>query len=234
MFFLASNGYRVIAHDRRGHGRSTRTWHDNEMNTYADDLSQLMEQLNLRNAILVGHSTGGAEIARYIGRHGTSRVAKAALIGAVTPLLVKTPSSPEGVPIEAFDGIRTSITRDRSQFYSEFSLQFYGANREGSNVSQGVHEQFWRLFMQTGMAAALQCIKASSETDFTDDLKQIDVPTLILHGDDDQIAPFWVTGLRAEKLIKNATLKVYPRAPHGLMTTHQEQFNADLLAFIKS
>ncbi len=234
LFFLASNGYRAIAYDRRGHGRSTRTWHGNEMNTYADDLSQLIEQLNLNDAILVGHSTGGGEVARYVGRHGTSRVAKLALVGAVTPSLVKTHSNPDGAPMEAFDAIRTAIGRDRSRFFSEFSQQFYGANREGSNVSPGVHEQFWRLSMQTGLAAALQSIEAFSETDFTEDLKRIDVPTLILHGDDDQIVPFWATALRAEKLIRNATLNLYPRAPHGLMTTHQEQFNADLLAFLRS
>jgi non-heme chloroperoxidase len=234
LYFLASHGFRAIAHDRRGHGRSTRTWHGNEMNTYADDLSQLMEHLNLTNAILVGHSTGGGEIARYIGRHGTSRVAKVALVGACTPSLVKSPGNPEGVPIEAFNALRTAIARDRSQFYSEFSGQFYGANREGSSVSQGVHEQFWHLAMQAGVTAALQCIKASTETDFTEDLKRIDVPTLILHGDDDQVAPFWATALRARSLIPNAMLKVYPLAPHGLMITHREQFNADLLAFIKS
>jgi non-heme chloroperoxidase len=234
MFFLASNGCRVIAHDRRGHGRSSRTWQGNEMNTYADDLSQLIEHLNLRNAILVGHSIGGGEVARYIGRHGTARVAKVALIGSVTPLLVKTPENPDGVPIEAFDALRAAIVRDRPQFYRELSMQFYGANREEARVSDGVHEQFWRLAMQTGIAAALQSIQAFSETDFTHDLQRIDVPTLVLHGDDDQIVPFWATSLHAEKLIRSATLKVYPRAPHGLMTTHQERFNADLLAFIKS
>jgi non-heme chloroperoxidase len=234
LFFFASHGYRVIAHDRRGHGRSTRTWHGNEMNTYADDLSQLLEQLRLNDAILIGHSTGGGEVARYIGRHGSSRIAKVALIGAVTPSLLKTHANPEGVPIEAMDALRAAVARDRSHFFRDFSAQFYGSNRDGSDVSQGVHEQFWRLSMQTGLAAALQCIQAFSETDFTEDLLRIDVPTLLLHGDDDQVVPFWATATRAEKLIPNALLKLYPRAPHGLMTTHRDQFNADLLEFIRS
>lgn len=234
MFFLASHGYRVIAHDRRGHGRSTRTWHGNDLNTYADDLSQLIEQLNLNNAILVGHSIGGGEVARYIGRHGTSRVAKVAFVAAITPSLAKTRSNPEGVPLEVFEALRSAISRDRSQLYSELSTQFYGANRDGSDVSQGVHEQFWRLAMQTGLAAAFQCVQASAEADFSDDLARIDVPVLIVHGDDDQIVPFWSTALRAEQLMPNAALKVYPRAPHGLMTTHRDQLNADLLAFVRS
>jgi non-heme chloroperoxidase len=233
-FFLAANGYRAIAFDRRGHGRSTRTWHGNEMNTYADDLSQLIERLNLNDVILVGHSTGGGEIARYIGRHGSSRVAKVVLVGAITPSLGRSPLNPEGVPMQAFDALRTSITRDRSQCFSELSVQFYGSNRDGSDVSQGVHEQFWRLAMQAGLGAALHCIQAVAETDFTGDLERIDVPTLLVHGDDDQIVPFWATAVRAAKLIPNATLKLYPRAPHGLMTTHREQLNADLLEFIRS
>jgi len=233
LFFLASNGYRVIAHDRRGHGRSGQSWQGNEMNTYADDLAQLIEQLDLRNAVLVGHSTGAGEVARYIGRHGTSRVAKAGLIGGVPPSLMQSRANPEGVPMAAFDGLRTAIARDRAQFYKDFSVQFYGANREGCKISEGLRAQFWLQCMQVGLAAALQCVKAFSETDFTSDLERFDIPTLVLHGDDDQIVPIAATGLRTAKLVKNATLKVYPRAPHGLTATHQEQFNADLLAFIK-
>ena len=233
LFFLASNGYRVIAHDRRGHGRSTQTWQGNEMNTYADDLAQLIEQLDLRNAILVGHSTGGGEVTRYLGRHGSARVAKAALISAVPPGLVQSQANPEGIPLAVFDGLRSGIAADRAQFYKEFGVPFYGANREGSKVSAGLLEHFWALSMRTGVAAALHCIKAFSETDFRQDLERIDVPTLVLHGDDDQIVPIATTGQRTAKLVRNATLKVYRRAPHGLMSTHQEQFNADLLAFIR-
>jgi non-heme chloroperoxidase len=232
--FLSSRGYRAIAHDRRGHGRSTQTWQGNEMNTYADDLAQLFEQLDLKNAILVGHSTGGGEVTRYIGRHGTKRVAKVGLIGAVPPVLVKSDSNPEGLPIAAFDGLRAAIAQDRSQFYKDFSMAFFGANRPGSKVSEGLREQFWLQSMQVGLKNCLECIKAFSETDFTEDLKKIDVPTLVLHGDDDQIVPIAISGLRSAKLVKNATLKVYPGAPHALMSTHQEQFNADLLAFIKA
>jgi non-heme chloroperoxidase len=234
VFFLASRGYRAIAHDRRGHGRSSQTWQGNEMNTYADDLAQLIEALDLRNAILVGHSTGGGEVTRYIGRHGTKRLAKAALISAVPPRLLKTEDNPGGLPIAAFDGIRAAIAADRSQFYKDFSAPFYGANRAGSKVSQGLREAFWLQCMQVGINAAFDCVKAFSETDFTEDLKSFDLPTLILHGDDDQIVPIGVTALRSSKLVRGATLKVYPGAPHGLMATHQEQFNADLLAFIKA
>jgi len=234
MFFLASRGYRAIAHDRRGHGRSSQTWQGNDMDTYADDLAQLIEQLQLKNAILVGHSTGGGEVARYIGRHGTRRVAKAALISAVPPSLLKTNANPEGVPIAAFDGLRTGIEADRSQFYKEFSVPFFGSNRGGAKISQGVLDQFWMQCMQVGVKAALDCIRAFSETDFTEDLRKFDVPTLVLHGDDDQIVPLALTGMRSAKLVKNATLNVYAGAPHGLMTTHRERFNADLLSFIKA
>ena len=233
MLFLADRGYRCIAHDRRGHGRSSQPWSGNDMDTYADDLAQLIQHLDLKNAVLVGHSTGGGEVTRYIGRHGTARVAKAALIGAVPPLLLQTAANPEGVPLAAFDGLRAAIARDRSQFYKDFGVQFYGTNREGSKVSKGLLEQFWLQCMQTGIAAALQCVKAFSQTDFSHDLEKFDIPTLILHGDDDQIVPIAITARRSSKLVKDATLKVYPRAPHGLTATHQEQFNADLLSFIK-
>jgi non-heme chloroperoxidase len=233
LFFVASKGYRAIAHDRRGHGRSGQSWHGNDMDTYADDLAQLIEQLDLRNAVVIGHSTGAGEVARYIGRHGTSRVAKAGLISGVPPSLLQSRANPEGVPLAAFDGLRAAIARDRAQFYRDFSVQFYGANREGCKISQGLREQFWLQCMQVGIAAALQCVKAFSETDFTPDLERFDVPTLVLHGDDDQVVPLAATGLRTAKLVEHAILKVYPRAPHGLTATHQEQFNADLLAFIK-
>jgi non-heme chloroperoxidase len=233
LFFLASNGYRVIAHDRRGHGRSSQTWHGNDMNTYADDLAQLIEQLDLKRAILVGHSTGGGEVTRYIGRHGSARVAKAALIAAVPPLLLQGPTNPEGVPKAAFDGLRSAIARDRSQFYKDFSAPFFGTNRAGSKVSDGVLDMFWMQCMRTGIAAALQCIKAFSETDFSEDLARFDIPTLVLHGDDDQIVPIAVSAQRTAKLVKSATLKVYSRAPHALMVTHQEQFHTDLLSFIQ-
>ncbi len=234
LFFLASRGYRAIAHDRRGHGRSSQTWRGNDMNTYADDLAQLVEQLDLKKAIHVGHSTGGGEVARYIGRHGTRRVAKAALVSAVPPGLVKTAANPEGMPLELFDGLRAGIEADRSQFYKEFSVPFYGANRPDSKVSQALRDHFWVQCMQVGIKGALDCIKAFSETDFTEDLKKFDVPTLILHGEDDQIVPIGITAMRSSKLVKNATLKVYPGAPHGLTATHQAQFNADLLAFIEA
>jgi len=233
LFFFASNGYRAIAHDRRGHGRSTQTWAGNNMDTYADDLAALVEKLDLTNVIHIGHSTGGGEVARYIGRHGTKRVAKAVLVGAVPPLMLKTANNPEGLPIEAFDQIRAGVKADRSQFYKDLSTPFYGANRPGSKVSQGVRDAFWRLSMQAGFVAAYECIKAFSETDFTDDLKKFDVPTLVIHGDDDQIVPINVGGLRSAKMIRGATLEVYKGAPHGLMTTHQEQFNADLLKFAR-
>ena len=233
MFFLASNGYRCIAHDRRGHGRSSQTWNGNDMDTYADDLAALVDELDLANAIHVGHSTGGGEVARYIGRHGTERVAKAVLVGAVPPLMLKTANNPEGLPIEAFDQIRAGVKGDRSQFYKDLSTPFYGANRPGSTVSQGVRDAFWLLSMQAGFPAAYECIKAFSETDFTEDLKKFDVPTLVIHGDDDQIVPITVGGLRSSKMIKGATLKIYKGAPHGLMTTHKEQFNSDLLEFAR-
>jgi non-heme chloroperoxidase len=233
LFFFASNGYRAIAHDRRGHGRSTQTWSGNDMDTYADDLAALVEELDLRNAIHIGHSTGGGEVARYIGRHSTERVAKAVLVGAVPPGMLKTAKNPEGVPIEAFDQIRAGVKGDRSQFYKDLSAPFYGANRPGSTVSQGVRDAFWLMSMQAGFPAAYDCIKAFSESEFTDDLKKFDVPTLVIHGDDDQIVPITVGGLRSSKMIKGATLKIYKGAPHGLMTTHKEQFNIDLLEFTR-
>jgi len=231
LFFLASNGYRAIAHDRRGHGRSSQTWTGNDMDMYADDLAALVNALDLENVIHVGHSTGGGEVARYIGRHGTSRVAKAVLVGAVPPLLLKTAQNPDGLPIQLFDGLRSGIQADRAQFWKDFCLPFYGANRDGSKVSEGVRDAFWRMSMQAGFPAAYLCIKAFSETDFTNDLKKFDVPTLIIHGDDDQIVPIKISALRTVKMVKDATLKVYPGAPHGLTTTNQAQFNADLLEF---
>jgi len=233
LYFFASNGYRAIAHDRRGHGRSSQTWKGNDMDTYADDLAALVEQLDLTNAIHIGHSTGGGEVARYIGRHGTERVAKAVLVGAVPPGMLKTAKNPDGVPIEAFDQIRAGVKGDRSQYYKDLSAPFYGANRPGSTVSQGVRDAFWLLSMQAGFPAAYECIKAFSESEFSDDLRKFDVPTLVIHGDDDQIVPINVGGLRSVKMIRNATLKVYKGAPHGLMTTHKEQFNADLLEFAR-
>jgi non-heme chloroperoxidase len=233
LFFLAANGYRAIAHDRRGHGRSSQTWAGNDMNTYADDLAALVEKLDLRNVIHIGHSTGGGEVARYIGRHGTKRVAKAVLVGAVPPLMLKTANNPEGLPIEAFDQIRTGVKADRSQFWKDLSAPFYGANRPGAKVSQGVRDAFWLMGMQAGFPAAYDCIKAFSETDFREDLKKFDVPTLVIHGDDDQIVPINVGGLRSSKMIKGATLTVYKGAPHGLMTTHKDQFNTDLLQFAR-
>ena len=232
LYFFASNGYRAIAHDRRGHGRSSQTWTGNDMDTYADDLAALVKALDLKNAIHIGHSTGGGEVARYIGRHGTTRVAKAVLVDAVAPGLVKTAKNPDGMPIEAFDQLRAALKKDRSQFWKDFSVPFYGANRAGAKVSQGVLDAFWRLSMQAGFAAAYECIKAFSETDFTDDLKKFDVPTLVIHGDDDQVVPINV-GLRSAKMIKGATLKVYRGAPHGLMSTHAEQFNNDVLTFAR-
>jgi non-heme chloroperoxidase len=233
LYFFASNGYRAIAHDRRGHGRSSQTWKGNDMDTYADDLATLVEELDLKNAIHIGHSTGGGEVARYIGRHGTERVAKAVLVGAVPPGMLKTAKNPDGVPIEAFDQIRAGVKGDRSQYYKDLSAPFYGANRPGSTVSQGVRDAFWLLSMQVGFVAAYECIKAFSESEFSDDLRKFDVPTLVIHGDDDQIVPINVGGLRSVKTIRNATLKVYKGAPHGLMTTHKEQFNADLLEFAR-
>jgi non-heme chloroperoxidase len=234
MFYLASRGYRCIAHDRRGHGRSSQPWNGNDMNTYADDLSELIEALDLKNALLVGHSTGGGEVTRYIGRYGTKRVAKAVLIGAVPPLMLKTPANPSGLAIEAFDQIRANVIADRSQFFKDLSMPFYGYNRPGAKISEGVRESFWLQGMRAGFPAAYFCIKAFSETDFTDDLEKIDVPTLILHGDDDQIVPIVDSALLSAKIVKSATLKVYKGAPHGLCTTHKDQVNEDLFAFFKS
>jgi len=234
MFYLASNGYRVIAHDRRGHGRSSQPWNGNDMDTYADDLAELVEALDLQEAIHVGHSTGGGEVARYIGRHGTGRVAKTVLIGAVPPVMVKSPTNPGGTPIEAFDQIRAGVVADRSQFFKDLSLAFYGYNRPGAKVSEGVRESFWLQGMRAGFPASYFCIKAFSETDMTEDLKKIDVPTLVLHGDDDQIVPIADSGLLTAKLVKGATLKVIEGAPHGICTTHKERINEELLAFIQT
>jgi non-heme chloroperoxidase len=231
--FVASNGFRAVAHDRRGHGRSSQPWNGNDMDTYADDLAELIEQLDLRDVILVGHSTGGGEVTRYIGRHGTSRVAKAVLVGAIPPLMLKTDANPGGLPIEAFDEIRAGVAGDRSQFYEDLSAPFYGANREGSTVSQGVRDAFWLMSMQAGLKGAYDCVKVFSETDLTEDLKQFDVPTLIIHGDDDQIVPIDDSARLSSKIVDHATLKVYPGAPHGLTVTHKDQFNDDLLEFIK-
>lgn len=233
MFFLAARGYRCIAHDRRGHGRSSQPWNGNEMDTYADDLAELVQALDLKDAIHVGHSTGGGEVARYIGRHGTKRVAKAVLISAVPPLMLKTEANPGGLPIEVFDEIRTGVQTDRSQYFKDLSMPFYGANRAGAQVSQGLRDSFWLQGMQCGLKAAYDCIKAFSETDFTEDLKKFDVPTLILHGDDDQIVPIGASALLSSKIVKSAQLKVYPGYPHGMCSTHKDQINADLLAFFK-
>ncbi|HSZ21059.1 MAG TPA: alpha/beta hydrolase [Candidatus Acidoferrum sp.] len=233
LLFLADHGYRCIAHDRRGHGRSSQPWRGNEMNTYADDLAALVEALDLRNAIHVGHSTGGGEVARYIGRHGTKRVAKAVLIGAVPPLMLKTQANPGGLPMETFDQIRAAVHSDRSQFFKDLSVPFYGANRDGAKVSQGLRNSFWLQGMLCGLKAAYDCIKAFSETDFTEDLKKIDVPTLILHGDDDQIVPISDSAMLSAKLVKGATLKIIPGAPHGICSTHKDQINAELLAFLQ-
>jgi non-heme chloroperoxidase len=233
MFFLATQGYRCIAHDRRGHGRSSQPWQGNDLNTYADDLAELVEKLDLKNAIHVGHSTGGGEVTRYIGRHGTKRVAKAVLIGAIPPLMLKTPANPGGLPLEVFDGLRNSVIADRAQFWKDLSLPFYGYNRPGAKISEGVRESFWLQGSMAGFPASYFCIKAFSETDLTEDLKKIDVPTLILHGDDDQIVPIGASAMLSSKLVKNATLKVYPDAPHGMCTTLKDKVNADLLAFAR-
>jgi non-heme chloroperoxidase len=233
MFFLASHGYRCIAHDRRGHGRSSQPWDGNDMDTYADDLAALVQLLNLKDAIHVGHSTGGGEVARYIGRHGTERVAKAVLISAVPPLMLKTAANPGGLPIEVFDQIRAGVQADRGQYFKDFSAPFYGANRPGSNVSQGLRDSFWLQSMVAGHKAVYDCIKAFSETDFTEDLKRFDVPTLILHGDDDQIVPIGAAALLSSKLVEGARLVVYEGAPHGLCSTLKDRVNQELLAFFK-
>jgi non-heme chloroperoxidase len=234
MLFLAQNGFRVVAHDRRGHGRSSQASSGNDMNGYADDLATVIEALNLRNATLVGHSTGGGEVARYIGRHGTARVAKAILIAAVPPIMVKSAANPEGLPLEVFDGLRKAILEDRSQFYKDLAPMFYGANRPGAKVSQGTLDQFWLWSMQAGLKNAYESIKAFSETDFTEDLKKFDVPTLVLHGEDDQIVPVNDSARKSARLIKGAKDIYYPGAPHGITATHQNQVNADLLTFIKA
>src|SRR5438477_6327489 len=234
MFFLASRGYRCIAHDRRGHGRSGQPWNGNDMDTYADDLATLVDTLDLKNAIHVGHSTGGGEVVRYIGRHGTRRVAKAVLIGAIPPLMLKTPANPGGLPIDTFDQIRAGVLADRSQFWKDLSMPFYGYNRPNAKISEGVRKSFWLQGMMAGLPASYFCIKAFSETDLTEDLKKIDVPTLILHGDEDQIVPIADSALLSAKIVKKATLKIYKGASHGLCTTHKDQVNEDLLAFIQS
>jgi non-heme chloroperoxidase len=233
MFFLASRGYRCIAHDRRGHGRSSQPWEGNEMDTYADDLAELVQELDINDAIHVGHSTGGGEVARYIGRHGTKRVSAAVLVSAVPPLMLKTAANPAGLPIEVFDQLRASVLADRSQFFTDLSAPFYGANRPGAKVSDGLRHSFWLQGMLCGHNAAYDCIKAFSETDFTEDLKKFDVPTLILHGDDDQIVPIVAAAMLSSKLVKGAALKVYPGLPHGMCSTHKDVINADLLAFFK-
>ncbi len=233
MFFLASRGYRCIAHDRRGHGRSSQPWNGNDMDTYADDLATLVEKLDLKNAIHVGHSTGGGEVARYIGRHGTKRVAKAVLIGAIPPLMLKTAANPGGLPMEVFDGIRANVLADRSQFFKDLTLPFYGYNRPGAKISEGVRESFWLQGMMAGFPAAYFCIKAFSETDHTEDLKKMDIPTLFLHGDDDQIVPIADSAMLAVKLVKKGTLKVYKGGSHGMCTTLKDQVNEELLAFFK-
>jgi non-heme chloroperoxidase len=233
MLFFAQQGYRVIAHDRRGHGRSTQTAGHNDMNSYADDLAAVMDQLDVKDAVLVGHSTGGGEVARYIGRHGTKRVAKAVLISAVTPVMVKTDANPEGLPIEVFNGLRDSVAKDPSQFYKDFAVLFYGANRPGAKVSQGLLDQIWYLSMQAGVQNVYECIKAFSETDFTEDLKKFDVPTLLLHGEDDQIVPVADAAKKAAKLIRDVKAIYYPGAPHGITATHIDRVNTDLLQFLK-
>jgi non-heme chloroperoxidase len=234
MFFLAQNGFRVVAHDRRGHGRSSQPFSGNDMDGYADDLAAVIEALDLKDAVLVGHSTGGGEVVRYIARHGKERVAKAVLIAAVPPIMLKTPANPEGLPMEVFDNLRSGLTKDRSQFYKDLAIPFYGANRPGTKVSQGTLDQFWLWSMQAGLKNAYESIKAFSETDFTEDLKKIDVPTLVMHGDDDQIVPVKNSAVKSARLIRGAKEIYYPGAAHGLTATHQDQVNADLLAFLRS
>ena len=231
---VASAGHRAVAHDRRGHGRSGQTWSGNHMDQYADDLAELIEHLDLRDIVVVGHSTGGGEITRYLGRHGTERVAKAVLLGAVPPLMLKTDANPEGLPVTAFDAIREGVMSDRAQFYSDLSAPFYGANRPGSTVSEGLRHSFWRLSMQAGLKGAFDCIEAFSETDFTEDLTKIDVPVLVAHGDDDQIVPIQAAAPKSAELLKDVQLKVYPGAPHGLFGAYEREFNQDLLDFIAS
>ncbi len=233
MTFLAERGFRCIAHDRRGHGRSGQPWNGNDLDTYADDLAELVQKLDLKEAIHVGHSTGGGEVTRYIGRHGTKRVAKAVLISAIPPLMLKTPANPGGLPIEVFDGLRDSVAKDRAQFFKDLALPFFGANRHNARVSQGLMDFFWLQGMMAGLKGAYDCIKAFSETDLTEDLKKIDVPTLILHGDDDQIVPIGASAMLSSKIVKGAILKVYPGLPHGMCSTHKELINADLLGFLK-
>jgi len=233
MIFLADRGYRCIAHDRRGHGRSSQPWNGNDLDTYADDLAELVKALDLHDAIHIGHSTGGGEVTRYIGRHGTKRVAKAVLIGAIPPLMLKTAANPAGLPIEVFDQLRAASLSDRAQFYKDLSAPFYGANREGSKVSQGLRDSFWMQSMMSGHKSAYDCIKAFSETDLTEDLKKFDIPTLILHGDDDQIVPIGASAHLSSKIVKGATLKIYAGAPHGMCSTLKDRVNQELLAFIR-
>jgi non-heme chloroperoxidase len=233
MMFFGQRGFRVIAHDRRGHGRSSQTWDGNEMDTYADDLAALTEKLDLKNAIHIGHSTGGGEVARYIGRYGTKRVASAVLISSVPPLMVKTDKNPAGAPMSVFDGLRTAYADNRAQFYRDITLPFYGYNRPGAKISEGIRDKWWLQGMMGGVKAGYDCIKAFSETDLTEDLQKFDVPTLVMHGDDDQIVPIAASALMSSKIVKGAELKVYPGYPHGMPTIHHEQINADLLTFLK-
>jgi non-heme chloroperoxidase len=234
MRLVAEHGYRAIAHDRRGHGRSGNGWSGHHMDTYADDLAQLVEHLDLHDAVLVGHSTGGGEVTRYLGRHGTGRVSKAVLLGAVPPLMLRTDANPAGLPRAAFDAIRDGVESDRAQFYADLAVPFYGANRDGHSVSEGIRHEFWRISMQAGLKAAYDCVEQFSETDFTEDLRKIDIPVLVAHGDDDQIVPIAAAGPRSAELLQNATLRVYPGAPHGLVGGFKDAFNDDLLAFLKS
>lgn len=234
MMFLASHGYRVIAHDRRGHGRSSKPWHGNDMDSYADDLAAVIETLDLQGAMLVGHSTGGGEVARYIGRHGVDRVSRAVLVGAVTPQMMASPTNPKGVPAEVFEGIRQNVLADRAQFFKDLTLPFYGYNRAGAQVSEGVRDTFWMQGMQCSIKSAHACIKQFSETEFSEDLKKMSIPTLVIHGDDDQLVPIDTTARRAVELLPQGRLKVYAGAPHGLTSTHKDQLNGDLLAFLRS